>query len=81
MKSSVKSNVEEIEEMTRNDIVQALKAANDGAEFITATQLAKALHRSNTYKVKQQYLAGLEAISGKYYLVRQVAERMQKMTR
>jgi len=58
----------------RNDITYELMKATKGQAFITCTQLTKALGRTNSLKVKHAYLSGLEAVDGKYYLIRDVAE-------
>lgn len=64
--------------MTRNDIASALRKATGGQAFITVSQLAQAMGRTNQTKVKQSYLQGLEAVDGKYYLVTEVAGVMKE---
>lgn len=64
--------------MTRNDISDELKKAAKGQAFITASQLAAALGRSDQAKVRNAYLKGLEAVDGKYYLVRDVADVLKQ---
>lgn len=64
--------------MTSNDITAALRQVTDGQAFITLSQLARAMGRSNLTKVKNDYLRGLEAVDGKYYLVREVSARLKQ---
>ena len=59
--------------MTRNEIAKALSNVAEGAEFITAAQLTRALGRTNPKRIKAAYLKGLAAVDGKYYLIREVA--------
>ena len=67
--------------MYRNDIADALCKVTDGQAFITLAQLTKAMGRADPQRVKKAYLKDLEAIDGKYYLIREVAERMQQRCR
>ena len=67
--------------MTSNDITAALRQVTEGQAFITLSQLARAMGRSNLTKVKNDYLKGLEAVDGKYYLVRDVAVRLKQCCR
>lgn len=60
--------------MNRNDICKELSRIADGQAFITCAQLSRALGISHQERVKKDYLKGLEAINGKYYLIREVAE-------
>lgn len=64
--------------MTRNDICTELIKAADGQVFITCAQLSRALGISHQEKVKKEYLKGLEAINGKYFLIREVADVIKK---
>lgn len=64
--------------MTRNDIADELQRVTDGQAFITITQLATAFGRNNPAKVKKAYLSDLEAVDGKYYLIREVADVLKK---
>lgn len=59
--------------MTQNDITHGLRMVTDGQAFITVSQLAKAMGRSDPKRMKKLYLEGLEAVDGKYYLVTEVA--------
>lgn len=65
--------------MKKQDIVKALKGASGNRGFITARQLADALGRVDAYKVKREYLLGLENMDGRY-LVSDVADVLQKRT-
>ncbi|MBR2255854.1 MAG: hypothetical protein IKF45_01890 [Lachnospiraceae bacterium] len=67
--------------MTRNDICLALERASGGQAFITVSQLTKAMGRSDPKKVKAAYLSDLEAVGGKYYLIREVADVLKKQCR
>lgn len=67
--------------MTANSLVKALQDVTEGQAFITASQLARAFGRTDQAKVRKAYLSGLEAIDGKYYLVRDVAAVLQKRSR
>lgn len=56
--------------MTARDIEQDMKAAVDGASFITPGQLAKYLGQKNVTRVKQKYLNGAFKLedSKKYFI-------------
>ena len=63
--------------MTRKDIVYAL--SNGGRQdFITIRQLAEKMGVSD--RTAKRRLAGVSAVSGKYYLIREVAAEMAKDT-
>lgn len=64
--------------MTRTDIAGALRAVTEGQAFITASQLARAMGRSDQRKVKDAYLKDLEAVDGKYYLIIEVAKALKE---
>lgn len=66
--------------MRKTDIMKALKGASGNRGFITARQLADALGRVDAYKVKREYLQNLESMDGRYYLVSDVADVLQKRT-
>lgn len=59
--------------MRKTDITSALRQ-HTGGGTITATGLARFLGVKDAAYVKRKYLYGLEAISGKYYLITEVAE-------
>ena len=67
--------------MTRNDIVYALRQVTGGQAFITLSQLTRALGRADPQKVKREYLADLEAVGGKYFLIREVAGVLKEKCR
>jgi hypothetical protein len=64
--------------MNKKPIVDSLKSVTEGQAFITCVQLTKALGCKDQRKVKDKFLRGLEAIDGKYYLIVDVAEVLQK---
>lgn len=66
--------------MTKKEIARALTQAVGGQAFITATQLARAMGRKDTYKVKLEYLDGLEHV-GKLYLIEEVADAIKMKAR
>lgn len=65
--------------MTKQDIIRRFERETQGQAFITATQMAKLLGVTDTYKVKKKYLSGLEAINGKLYFIPEVAEKLMEM--
>ena len=67
--------------MTRNDITYALRQVTGGQALITLAQLTKALGRADPQKVKREYLADLEAVGGKYFLIREVAGVLKEKCR
>ena len=67
--------------MNRNDICAELRRVAEGQAFITCAQLSKALGIKHTEIVKREYLTGLEAINGKYFLIREVADAIKKKCR
>lgn len=67
--------------MTRNDICAELARVTEGQAFITCSQLARALGIKHPENVKREYLVGLEAINGKYFLIREVADVIKKKCR
>ena len=67
--------------MTRNDICAELARVTEGQAFITCSQLARALGIKHTENVKKEYLAGLEAVDGKRFLIREVADALKKKCR
>lgn len=60
--------------MTRNEITAELSRVANGQAFITTTQLARAMGRADPQRVKREYLSGIEAVDGRLYLIREVAE-------
>jgi len=62
----------------KKPIVDSLRLVTGGQAFITATQLARALGCTDSYKVKSKYLKELPALNGKYYLILDVAEELRK---
>ena len=60
--------------MIRSEIASELRRVTDGQAFITSTQLARAFGCAKADKVKEKYLKNLEAIDGKYYLIKEVAD-------
>ena len=67
--------------MTKNDICAELSRVADGQAFITCTQLSRALGIRHSENVKRDYLSGLEAVNGKYYLIREVADVIKEKCR
>jgi len=63
--------------MNQTELSKALRGAAGDRVFITATQLARAMGRSDTYKVKQRYLNGLDHVGGMYFIP-DVSERIMK---
>jgi hypothetical protein len=68
----------EVMSMTGSDISASLRNVTGGQAFITVSQLAKALGRTDQAKVKKAYLADLTAVDGKYFLITEVADVMKK---
>lgn len=68
-------------EMNKQEIVRRFERETEGQAFITATQMAKLLGVTDTYKVKIKYLNGLDAINGKLYFIPDVAQRLMEMRR
>ena len=64
--------------MTRNDICTELSRVAEGQAFITCAQLSKAMGIKHSEIVKKEYLSGLEAVNGRYFLVREVADVLKK---
>ena len=60
--------------MIKSDIISALRRSCSG-DFITKAQLAKAFNVKNAKHVND-YVEGLDRISGKYYLLTDVAENI-----
>lgn len=67
--------------MTRNDICAELSRVAEGQAFITCTQLSRALGIKHSENVKKEYLTGLEAVNGRYYLIRDVADVLKRKCR
>jgi len=65
--------------MTKTEIKTALKPYNNGAGVITKTELAAFFGISPRHVGR--YLAGLECISGKYYLTDDVATIILRETK
>lgn len=65
--------------MTKTEIVKALEKETNGQAFITASQLTKLLGRTDSGKVKNSILTNLEAMNGKYYLIKEVADTLKSM--
>ena len=63
--------------MLKKDIVAELSKACEGQAFITLTQFSKALGIKDPKNAKK-YLEDLEAVDGKYYLIRDVACNLKK---
>lgn len=62
----------------RRKVIRALKAAADGAEFITAAALGRAVGDSNCSRVRQTYLSNLTCVNGRLYLITEVADELIK---
>lgn len=63
--------------MTQAELSKELRGAAGDRVFITATQLSRAMGRSDTYKVKQKYLVGLDHVGGMYFIP-DVSKRIMK---
>jgi len=63
--------------MLKKDVVHALQKASDTQGFITIEQLKSAFGVASRNTVKK-YIQGLEVISGKYYLITDVAREILK---
>ena len=66
--------------MTKQALTQDMKRAAGGASFITVTQLAAYLGRTNKSKVKYEYLADLDRV-GNGYFIPDVAEMLMQKRR
>lgn len=65
-------------DMNKQAIVRRFERETRGQAFITATQLTKLLGQKNSYRVKQNFLDGLEAINGTLYFIPDVAESLMR---
>lgn len=63
--------------MDKQSLTAALKRCTDGAEVITKTEFQRFIGIKKADHVKK-YLAGLEAIDGKYYLISDVAGTLMR---
>lgn len=64
--------------MTCSDISASLRKVTGGQAFITVSQLAKALGRTDQAKVRKAYLSDLTAVDGKYFLIAEVADVLKR---
>jgi len=63
--------------MTARDIERDMKAAVNGASFITPGQLAKYLGQTNTSRVREEYMKDAFKLEGtKRYFIPEVAQNI-----
>ena len=65
--------------MEMKDIRNAL-GYSDSTKFTTQAELMRKMGIKNKQSIKK-YLAGLEAVDGKYYLIADVARRLKQLCR
>ena len=65
--------------MTRSEIAAELRKMSGGG-LITLREVCRFVRDSNTYRVRKQYLSGLESCNG-HYLVSDVAKRISEKKR
>ena len=61
--------------MDRRQIRRALQGNNAEKQFITITELAAVFGAKQTKTVKK-YVSGLDVVSGKYYLINDVTQKI-----
>ncbi len=59
--------------MTKQEIIRSMQKASTTQGFITASQFARYMGRTNISKCKERYLTGLDRIDNKYYFIPEVA--------
>ena len=64
--------------MNKQEIVRRLEQTTQTQGFITASQFARFMGRTNISKCKDKYLAELERVDGKYYFIPDVAAVLMK---
>lgn len=64
--------------MTKQEIVRRFERETGGQAFITATQFTRLIGQKNSYRVKKEYLDGLDAVDGVMYFIPDVASRMME---
>ena len=62
--------------MTKTELAKAMTQAN-GGPLIKLSRIAEMVGDSNSHRVKQKYLLGLERINGRYFIP-EVAERLKE---
>ena len=64
--------------MTKQEIVRRFERETNGQAFITATQFTRLIGQKNSFRVKKEYLDGLDAVDGVMYFIPDVASRMME---
>lgn len=64
--------------MNRQDIIAALQGASASKGFIICSEFSSCMGIKDYHRAKKNYLDGLEAVDGKYYLIRDVATVLQR---
>ena len=59
--------------MTKQEVIRKLEQTSKTQGFITASQFAQFMGRTNISKCKDKYLSGLDRVDGKYYFIPDVA--------
>lgn len=65
--------------MNKQEIVRKMEQVSKTQGFITASQFARFMGRTNVSKCKDKYLSGLERIDGKYYFIPDVAKVLMNL--
>ncbi|MBQ8665352.1 MAG: hypothetical protein IJ526_00465 [Lachnospiraceae bacterium] len=65
--------------MTKRDYINVMKRHTNGAEFITKKEICTLLNIKKPDHVAK-YVEGLTRLSGKYYMIDEVADRMAAAT-
>ena len=65
--------------MDKRELKKEMKA-HTGGSFITARQLTIFLGARDQHKVREKYLRGLDRVSGKYYFIPDVVNRLMEET-
>ena len=63
--------------MNKQDIKRALQNGSSAKGFITAKEFSQVMGIKTADHAKKKYLNGLERISGKYYLIEDVADKLK----
>ena len=66
--------------MTKKEIIAALRVGNPKKSFVTRTDIAKAFGMANG-RSADRFVKGLDGVEDKYFLINDVAERIQEALR
>lgn len=62
--------------MKKQDLIRKLEQASEAKGFITASQFARFMGRTNVTKCRDKYLADLPRVDKKYYFIPDVADML-----